>query len=288
MALGRGLGALITNTTRGVVKSTDNNALENLKDQRIWFIPINKITPNEEQPRKHFDVEELVGLTASIKEHGVLQPLIVVEKTDGGYELVAGERRLRAATAAGLPTVPAIIKKFANQQKLEVALIENIQRSDLNPIEEAFAYKRLMEEFNLTQQEVADKVGKSRPAVANMIRLLALPEVVQQALVEGKINTGQARALLTLATEVEQLQMLSSMLGERITTRELEKEVAKRSIGTNSRVRRDPNLLYLEDKLRKKFGTKVDITKKGGRGTILFNYYSEDEFNQLIKKFLSD
>lgn len=288
MALGRGLGALITSTAKGVVRSTNNNALENLTDQRIWYIPINKIVPNENQPRKHFDAEELAGLAASIKEHGILQPLLVVEKTDGGYELVAGERRLRAATAAGLPTVPAIIKKFANQQKLEVSLIENIQRTDLNPIEEAFAYKRLVEEFGLAHYAVADKVGKSRPLVSNMIRLLALPEAVQQALIDGKINTGQGRALLTLTTESEQLQLLSSMLGEHITTHELEREVAKRAAGTNSRVRRDPNLLYMEDKLRKEFGTKVDITKKGGRGTILFNYYSEEELSRLLKKLLPD
>lgn len=287
MALGRGLGALITNTARGAVKSTDNNSLENLKDQRVWYVPVNKITPGEKQPRKNFNVEALEELTASIKAHGVLQPLLVVEKSDGGYELVAGERRLRAAMAAGLPTVPAIIKQFADQQKLEVALIENIQRANLNPIEEACAYQRLIDEFNLTQQDVADKVGKSRPAVANMIRLLALPEAVQTALATGKINTGHARALLTLATADEQLKMLSSMLGERITTSELEKTVAKKAANTNLHLRRDPNLLYLEDKLRKEYGTKVNITKKGGRGTIVFNYYSPDDFNRLLKKLIS-
>ena len=220
-------------------------------------------------------------MAASIKEHGILQPLLVTERLDGGYELVAGERRWRAAQMVGLATVPALIKKFADQQKLEVALIENIQRENLNPLEEAFAYQRLMEEFSLTQQDVAEKVGKSRPAIANAIRLLGLPEEVKTALVDKRINTGQARALLSLEDPAKQLDMLSSMLGQRITVRELERAVGKQN---PKKGHRDPNLNYLEDQLRTALGTKVTLTKKGERGTIVIDYYSQEELSNLIKK----
>lgn len=282
MSLGRGLGALITPTT----KNNSSSQAEN--EGKVWFIPVSKITPDPKQPRKQFKPEELDHLAASIKEHGVLQPLLVVEKTDGGYELVAGERRWRASQLAGLTTVPALIKKLADQQKLEVSLIENIQRQDLNALEEAFAYKRLMEEFSLTQQQVAERVGKSRPAVANAVRLLELPSQVQNALIEGKINSGQARALLALQSDIERLNMLSSMLGEKITVRDLEREANKQKVLNNRPIRKDPNLLYLEDKLRAEFGTKVNITQKGLRGTIVIDYYSDEEMKRLVKKLLGE
>lgn len=278
MSLGRGLGALITPTTTHPSKSISSAGEIN----KIWQIPLSKIEAYPNQPRKHFDDDELTELSESIKKHGVLQPIIVTEKTDGGYELVAGERRLRATKLSGLATIPAIIKSFAPQEKLEVSLVENIQRSNLNPIEEAFAYKRLMDEFGLTQQAVAEKVGKSRPAVANSIRLLDLPEPVKAALVEQKINTGQARALLSLNSADEQLKVLSSMLGERITVRDLEREVAKRRSPDKSR--RDSNLLFLETKLRSRLGTKVIITQKGEQGTIVISYHSKEELGRLIEE----
>lgn len=284
MSLGRGLGALITPTNK--VSSPSSHASE--VEGKIWFIPVTKITPDPNQPRKHFKPEELDQLAASIKEHGVLQPLLVVEKTDGGYELVAGERRWRASQLAGLTTVPVLIKQWADQQKLEVSLIENIQRENLNPLEEAFAYKRLIEEFNLTQQQVADRVNKSRPAIANAIRLLDLPAQVQAALVEGKINSGQARALLSLASSQEQLNMLSSMLGEKMTVRDLEREANKQKVLSNRPIRKDPNLLYLEDKLRAELGTKVNISSKGVRGTIAIDYYSDEDLKRLVTKLLGE
>ena len=250
--------------------------------EKIWHIPVGAITPNPRQPRKHFSGQELEDLSASIKAHGILQPLLVTEKSDGGYELVAGERRWRAAQMSGLATVPALIKKFQDKQKLEVALIENIQRENLNPIEEAFAFQRLMDEFSLTQQEVAEKVGKSRPAVANTVRLLSLPEEIQAALSDKRINMGQARALVSLEDRKKQLDMLSSMLGQRITVRELEREVGKQ----NKHSRRDPNLAYLEDKLRAALGTKVALTQKGERGAININYYSQEELARLVKKII--
>jgi len=277
MALGRGLGALIS----GGSKQKNELANDQAGQDRIWYIPVSSLTPNTHQPRQNFSTPELEDLAASIKEHGILQPLLVTERTDGGYELVAGERRWRAAQMAGLATVPAMIKAMANRQKLEVALIENIQRENLNPIEEAFAYQRLMDEFSLTQQDVAEKVGKSRPAIANIVRLLSLPEEVKAALIDKRINTGQARALLSLEDSAKQLDMLSSMLGQRITVRELERTVGKQN---PHKSHRDPNLNYLEDQLRTALGTKVSVTQKGKRGTIVIDYYSQEELANIIKK----
>jgi len=280
MALGRGLGALITSTG----KSSPTIKKEEVQNEgQIWYIPITKISPNPDQPRKRFVVEELQELAESIKQYGIIQPLIVAEKKDGGYELIAGERRLRAAQIAGLPTVPAVIRQFIEKEKLEIALIENIQRSNLDPIEEAFAFKRLIEEFGLSQQEVANRMGKSRPAISNTIRLLDLPVQAQTALIEGKINTGQARAILSLEKNEERLGLLASLLGQKISVRELERSVAIKKMDSGIS-RRDPNLIYLENKLREKFGTKVMITKKGDSGTIVLSYYSAEELKNLIDK----
>src|SRR3989339_735715 len=255
MALGRGLSALISphGKSASITSKTEAGS-----DPKIWHIPVNNILPNPGQPRRHFAPEELQELSASIKEYGVLQPILVTERTDGGYELVAGERRLRATKLTGLPTIPAIIKKLADQAKLEIALVENIQRENLNPLEEAFAYQRLCEEFNLTQQAVADKVGKSRPYVANAIRLLDLPEVAKK------------------------LDLLASMLGQKITVRELERTVAQKTAGKFSR--RDPNLMFLEDKLRSALGAKVAITKKGNSGTVVITYHSDEELKNIVKQ----
>lgn len=280
MALGKGLGALIS----GGQKPKFESGSDTSNQERIWHIPVSAITPGAQQPRQNFNPVDLEDLANSIKEHGVLQPLLVTEKSDGGYELVAGERRWRASQMVGLATVPALIKKLANQERLEVALIENIQRENLSPIEEAFAYQRLMEEFNLTQQQVSEKVGKSRSAVANFVRLLGLPEEVKAALAEKRINMGQARALLSLDTAAKQLDMLSSMLGQRITVREVERTVSKQ---TTHKSHRDPNITYLEDQLRTALGTKVTITKKGERGSIIIDFYSDEECNRLMKKLNS-
>lgn len=276
MALGKGLGALISSSPKQKLEA--NSDVGN--QERIWHIPVTSIVASSQQPRQNFNTIDLEELSNSIKEHGILQPLLVTERTDGGYELVAGERRWRAAQMAGLATVPAMIKKLADQQRMEIALIENIQRENLSPIEEAFAYQRLMEEFNLTQQQVSEKVGKSRSAVANFIRLLQLPEEVKAALADKRISMGQARALLSLDTPAKQIDMLSSMLGQRITVRELEREVSKQSSGKSHR---DPNLSYLEDQLRATLGTKVSITKKGEKGSIIIDFYSAEEFNRLLK-----
>lgn len=282
MSLGRGLGALIGSSSPQRIKKQYNTGEETPGLARVWSVPVAEISVNPHQPRKHFDPRELQELADSIKTHGILQPLIVTEKPDGGYELIAGERRLRAAKIAGLTSVSVVLKKLADREKLEVALVENIQRQNLNPLEEGFAYRRLIDEFKLTQEEVAMKVGKSRPAVANAVRLLDLPPAVQEALSEGKISAGQARALLSLEKADRQLEMLASMLGEKITVRELEREAGRNNKKGASR--RDPNLLFLEDKLRKALGTKVNITQKGEKGTIQVSYFSREELRRLIEK----
>jgi ParB family chromosome partitioning protein len=282
MALGKGLGSLIPQgKSRGVVhKETAAPA-----DQRIWHIPITEITANAEQPRKTFSHQDLEDLVASIKEHGVLQPILVSERDDGGYELIAGERRFRASTIAGLPTIPAIVKTANRQEKLELALIENIQRQDLNPIEEAFAYRRLMDEFHLTQENVSARVGKNRSTIANILRLLDLPDAIQKALADGKIQMGKAKALLSLKSPDEQLRVFAEMVGERASVRDVERAVA--GFGSASRkgsVRRDPNLSAQERLLEDRIGSPVAITRRGDKGTIVISFFSNDEFKRLMQE----
>lgn len=281
--MGRGLGAILSPTTgrkKQIFSTGDNTASGG---ERVWLIPLAEITPNPEQPRRNFNEAELKELAESIREHGVLQPILVSEKSDGGYLLIAGERRYRASKLLNLPTIPALVKEFKDEQKLEVALIENIQRSELNSLEEAFAYQRLTEEFGLTQEEVAAKVGKSRSAIANTIRLLTLPEEAQRALIDGKISTGQARALLGIDDQKSQLEMLQSMLGDKITVRDLERKVRERKSGT---IRHDPNVVYIEEELRGKLGTKVSVSKKGEVGAITIHFFSKDELEDIVRKIL--
>ncbi|PJA89643.1 MAG: chromosome partitioning protein ParB [Candidatus Magasanikbacteria bacterium CG_4_9_14_3_um_filter_32_9] len=296
MALGKGLGSLIPqnkpvekNTVFGPVeKVVDNSQNENgLKSEtQVWQIPISEIRPNEEQPRKDFSHEDLEDMVSSIQQHGVLQPITVNEKKDGKYELIAGERRLRASEIAGFATVPAIVRKVEDgQEKLELALIENIQRQDLNSIEEAFAFKRLIERFGLTQEEVAQRVGKKRPTIANTIRLLGLPEEIQKGLIDGKISMGKARALLSLKSPKEQWDMYQSMLGKQISVRDVEQAIVRK--GPRSRkgsVRRDPNLNAIEERIEEALNTKVRITQRGERGSIVVEYYSKEEFRELVEK----
>ena len=284
MSLGRGLGALITPTGTGrkqTIFSTGQTPAAG--GEKVWSIPLTEITADAKQPRRNFSAIELQELADSIKLHGVLQPILVSEKANGGYEIIAGERRYRATQLAGLPTIPALVKKFADRERLEIALVENLQRQDLNPIEEAAGYDRLIKEFGLTQEQVAQKVGKSRPAVANLVRLLTLPEAIQTALIKGDINTGQARSLLTLPSATEQLAMLSSMRGQKITVRELESKV-RTAVPSSKPSHRDPNISYLENQLRQTLGAKATITQKGGRGTITIEYHSPEELSDLIKK----
>jgi ParB family transcriptional regulator, chromosome partitioning protein len=283
MALGKGLNSLIPIKSRKSLRKETRNSEQ--EQDRLWHIPISEIVPNSEQPRKNFDHGSLEEMVASIKKHGIMQPLTVTEKSDGGYELIAGERRLRASQIAGLATVPAIVRTATGQEKLELALIENIQRQDLDPIEEAFAYNRLMQEFGLTQQEVADQVGKSRPAVANMVRLLDLPEIIQKALVDKKLSVGKAKAILSLKNEKEQLKLFGSLIGEHITVRDVEKVVAQKdSASRKGSTRRDPNILAQEELIEERLGSKVEIKQKGEKGTITIHYSSREELKRLLEE----
>jgi ParB family chromosome partitioning protein len=287
MPLGKGLNSLISIKPRSFLRRETGSAgspqAGNGKDQ-IWHIPISEITPNSEQPRREFSHNEMEELVLSIKQHGILQPLVVTEKEDGGYELIAGERRLRAAQIAGLATVPSIVRTASKRQKLEWALIENIQRQDLNPIEEAFAFARLIEEFGLTQEQVAEQVGKSRPTVANMLRLLTLPEPIQKSLMDGQLSVGKAKALLSLATPKEQLEMFKSMTGEKMSVRDLERKISVAPVSRKGSVRRDPNVMAQEKLLEERLGTKVYITQRGEAGKITIEYYSQGELKRLVSE----
>ncbi len=286
MALGKGLDSLIPQNKPVKKKAATPNvpAVSPSADvEKIWQIPLSEVTPNPDQPRKHFDHKQLEDLVASIKQHGIMQPLVVSENADGGYEIIAGERRFRASQIAGLATVPCIVRSVTDQEKLELGLIENIQRQQLNPVEEAFAYKRLGEEFGLTQEQIAKQVGKSRSAVANMIRLLDLPDEIHRALIDGKLTAGKARALLSLKSEKEQLTMFQSMLGEGMSTRDVESAVAKKTLRKGS-VRRDPNVLAQEGIMEERLGTRVHIAQKGEKGTITIHFDSHGELKRLLEE----
>lgn len=254
-------------------------------DAKIEEIDINLISPNPFQPRKVFDQKALQELADSIKEHGVIQPL-VVSKTATGYELIVGERRFRASQLAGLAKVPAIIKStLEDQTKLEVALIENIQRQELNPIEEAQAYERLMKTFNLTQDQVAKKVGKSRPAVANTVRLLNLPAEIQRGVIEAKITEGHARAILGLPDIERQLLMYRMVLEQNLNVRQVETKVRELTIKRQvDGAMVDPKILALETELRTKLGTQVKIQRQGKGGKITIEFFSDEELSDLIHK----
>lgn len=290
MALGKGLGSLIPigKSTTLVHKETAPQP-ERFKDsERLWHIPLSEIVPNEEQPRRFFAEEELEDLVQSIKEHGVLQPITVTEKEDGGYEIIAGERRYRASQRAGMATIPALVRAVNRQEKLELALIENIQRENLNPIEEAFAYKRLMEQFGLRQEDVGQKVGKSRPVIANTIRLLDLPDKIQSALMEGKISTSSARTILSLRSTDEQLAAFENMQATGgMTVRDIEHVVMQKgALARKGALKRDPNVLAQEQLLEEKFGAKVRISQRGVRGTIVIEYYSREELKRILDEIL--
>lgn len=280
MPLGKGLNSLLPGARRSLRKETGTSAS---KDQ-LWQIPLSEIVPNSEQPRKHFSHAELEDLVESIKIHGILQPLIVIEREDGGYELIAGERRFRAATIVGLATVPCIVRMATRQEKLELALIENIQRQDLNVIEEAFAFQRLADEFGLSHDDIAHRVGKSRPSISNAIRLLGLPAIIQQALIEGKIHMAKARAILSLRDEADQLEMFHRVMTEHGTVEDVERAISSKGpISRKGSIRMDPNLRAQEKLLEERLGAKVMITKKGERGTIVIHYHSTEEFRHVMQ-----
>ena len=290
--LGKGLDSLIADkvSTKQVTKTESQVKLKSEHAADAVMMDITKVEPNREQPRQKFDEDALLELAESIKQCGVLQPLLVQEKDDY-YEIIAGERRWRAAKLAGVKKIPVIIKKLTAQEIMEISLIENIQREDLNPIEEAMAYKRLLTEFNLKQDEVAERVSKSRTAVTNAMRLLKLNDKVQQMVIDEMLTTGHARALLGIDDQEKQYVLAQKIFDEKLSVRDTEKLVKsiqnEKKNRTNVRKEIDPKLeaIYhdLEEQMKGILGTKVSINHKDEeKGKIEIEYYSQDELDRII------
>lgn len=279
--LGRGLGALIPQLDEDEIAK----ALE---------VPVSSIRPNPYQPRKEFDSESLNELANSIREHGIIQPLLV-RRDEQGYQLIAGERRWRASQIVGLKQVPVVVRDFTDQQMMEVALVENLQRENLNPMEEAEAYQRLMEAFDLTQEEVAKKVGKSRPAIANTLRLLQLPEDIQRLVSSNTLSMGHARSILALNDANLQRKICLEVIQKGLSVRETEeyvrslnqndvsRETKKKNEKKTNNTKRDPHWGAVEERLVQHFGTKASIHNSGSGGKIEIQFYSGEELERILE-----
>lgn len=292
--LGKGLDSLIPNVA-GEAKAkkataSDKNksaaANESESSEAKTMVKITMVEPNREQPRKNFDEDSLQELADSIKQFGLLQPILVQDRKDH-YEIIAGERRWRASRMAGLQEIPVIIRNYTEQEIVEISLIENIQREDLNPIEEAQAYKRLLTEFNLKQDEVAERVSKSRAAVTNSVRLLKLSDEVQQMVIDEMISTGHARALLAVEDAEEQYSLAQRIFDEKLSVRDIEKLV--KNLGKPAKTKKPDDktmqLIYqdIEEKLKQRLSTKVTVTPKGdGAGKIEIEFYNNEDLDRLI------
>jgi ParB family chromosome partitioning protein len=279
MALGKGLGALLPEFDQG-------------ESGALFYCGIEEIIPNRSQPRKYFDESKLQELAESIKEKGILEPLIV-KKVDQGYELIVGERRWRAAQKAGLKEVPVLVKEVEGREALELSLIENLQRENLNPIEEAEAFKRLTDEFNINQAELAARIGKDRTTIANALRLLKLPLEVRNQLLQNRITSGHARAILSLETKEKQKELCSLIIQKGLSVREAEalaKRWSEKPKKTTVSIRRkeelESQLNSLRDSLRQRLGTKVRILPKGKRGKIEIEYYSHEDLQRIVEAIL--
>lgn len=285
--LGKGLDTLIP---KGVVVSDKPSSAENVKAAKPdQYVKITKVEPNRNQPRKKFDEDALQELSDSIKIHGVLFPILVVDRKDY-YEIVAGERRWRAAKMAGLKEVPVIIRDYTEKEIAEISLIENIQRTDLNPIEEAMAYKSLIEEYNLKQDELAERISKSRTAITNSMRLLKLADNVQDMVVEDLISAGHARALLAIDNPDEQYELAQRVMDEKLSVRDIEKIVkAKNKPKIEKKKNEKQEALYhdIEEKLKASIGTKVTIVAKGDKmGKIEIDFYNQDDLQKIMDLLL--
>ena len=270
-ALGKGLGALIPDEI-------------NEGNEGKLMISLNKIKSNIDQPRKSFDNEKIAELAESIKNHGIIQPLILKEN-GGGYIIVAGERRWRAAKMVGLKEVPAIVMDLTEKQVLEISLIENIQRQDLNPIEEALAYKKLLNEFKITQEELSKRIGKSRTAITNTIRLINLDSRVQQYVIDGIISEGHGRALLSLEDSELQYIYSQKVIDEKLSVRELEKLIRNASLKSEKNKKNEqlnPYYKDIRDRLQNYFGTKVNLSSKKNKGKIEIEYYSQEDLERIL------
>jgi ParB family transcriptional regulator, chromosome partitioning protein len=279
MALGKGLGALLPEFGQAESKA-------------FLYCGIEEIIPNRSQPRKHFDESKLQELAESIKEKGILEPLIV-RKTDQGYELIVGERRWRAAQKAGLKEVPVVVKEAEGREALEISLIENLQREDLNPIEAAEAFKHLIEEFKISQEDLSKRIGKDRTTIANTLRLLKLPIEIRNQLLQNRITSGHARAILSLESKEKQKELCALIIKKGLSVREAEalakrwSEKPKKSItAVKKKGDLESQLNSLQDSLRKYLGTKVQINRKGNRGKIEIEYYSNQDLERIVEAIL--
>ncbi|MCX6765642.1 MAG: ParB/RepB/Spo0J family partition protein [Candidatus Moranbacteria bacterium] len=298
--LGRGLASLIPQKNKGtqeqknretkeqkngeIKEQVNRNSEESFMQSKVSEIDINLIDSNPHQPRLQIDEEKLVGLAQSIKQHGIIQPL-VVSQNGSRFELIAGERRFQAAKQVGLSTVPIVIREAKEKEKLELALVENVQRYDLNAVEEARAYKKLTDDFQMSQEEVALRIGKSRSSVANKIRLLGLPVEIQRALAGGQITEGHAKAILAMDNPEKQRVLFELIIKQNLTVRQTENKTREISVRPHKRILNiDPQIKELEDKLVGFLGTKVKIAKSGGGGRIIIEYYSEEELNNILNK----
>jgi len=279
MALGKGLGALLPE-------------LGQTEPKTLVYCGIEEILPNRSQPRKHFDEAKLEELAESIKEKGILEPLIV-RRTEQGYELIVGERRWRAAQKAGLKEIPVLVKETERREALEISLIENLQREDLNPIEEAEAFKQLIEEFHISQEDLSKRIGKDRTTVTNSLRLLKLPPEVRDHLLQNRITSGHARAILSLENKEKQKELCTLIIKRGLSVRETEAiakrwaEKPKKSVASAKRKGDlESQLTSLQDSMRKYLGTKVHISQKGKRGKIEIEYYSQEDLERIVEAIL--
>ena len=293
--LGRGLDALFGDVEIRMDDSPEETGKrasgqkESSDENTIQYIDINQIKPNENQPRKSFDPEKLEELSHSILEHGVIQPVVLRKPEKGkGYELVAGERRWRAARMAGLKTVPALVRDLTEEQNMLLSIIENMQREDLNSMEEAEAVHQMMKTFRFTQEEVSKSLGKSRPYIANLVRLLKLPEEIQQMLRDNQLSQGHARALLVLSGK-KQVETANKVVREGWSVRQIEKLVAQDKLGKKppKMKKKDPDLERVESELKEALGTRVKIKENGKKGKLEIEYFSRDELERLIELFKS-
>ena len=285
-SLGRGLSSLIPQKVKKITVTDGGSAVEAVSEaekDRVLKIRLEKISVNPMQPRKNFNERELGELVESIKQYGIIQPLIVTKKNDQ-YELIAGERRLRAAKALGLSEAPVIIRQADEQQKLEVALVENLQREDLNSIETALAYRRLMDEFNLGQEELAARVNKSRPVVANTIRLLSLPEEIQDAIIDGRISEGHAKVIVGLEDEVKQYVLYKKILRGQLTVNDAIKETRVMGGTKQARIKINYADKDKEFAFRQFFAAKAEIKRKGRGGEVVLHFFSDEELGEMVAK----
>lgn len=283
--LGRGLDALFAEQAPIMPDNrveTEEKSNSYVRD-KVLYIDINDIKPNAEQPRKTFDKEKISELSQSIIEHGIIQPL-VVRKSGKHYEIVAGERRWRAAREAELSVVPCIVRQFSDEENMLVAIIENMQREDLNPIEEAMGLEQMISAYGMTQEEVSKSVSKSRPYITNTLRLLKLPEEIKALVSEGKISTGHARALITVNNKTKQEELCKKIIKDGISVRDVERLASEEKKTRKKPLKRvkSPDTLNVERELKEIYGTKVTINSRGNKGTVELEFYSKDELNRLI------